>query len=378
MLEHLKKHLMPLQKSGQITVWSDTNLNAGVEWEKELHQHLESADIVLLLISPDFMSSDYCYSTEMRRAIERHDQGSTRVIPVLLRPIYWDNAPFAKLQIAPANAEPVTKWSNRDDAFHDITRQISQVIPEILSRHAQVKLEIQREGDVASIPFFPKSQAEEGRIHKTEEERVYALLKAQARQAVEEKLTCETDQLANKRQQPAPDRLFMTAAPQTPPKKQQQWLEEGNALYNLKQYEEALAAYEQAIRLDFRYAIAYSNKGNALYNLKRYEEALAVYEQAIRLDPNNAISYNKRGNALNNLKWYEEALAALEQAIRLDPNNAMVYYNKGDALMDLMRYAEALAAYEQAIRLDPSIVDFYNGKGKLLDLIEVCRGNGMV
>jgi TIR domain len=58
MLEHLQKHLMLLQRNGQITVWSDTNLNAGAEWEKELHQHLESADIILLLISPDFMNSD--------------------------------------------------------------------------------------------------------------------------------------------------------------------------------------------------------------------------------------------------------------------------------------------------------------------------------
>ena len=81
MLEHLKKHLMPLQRSGQITIWIDTNLNAGAEWEKELHQHLESADIILLLISPDFMTSDYCYSTEMKRALERHDQGSAVVIP---------------------------------------------------------------------------------------------------------------------------------------------------------------------------------------------------------------------------------------------------------------------------------------------------------
>src|SRR5258706_11817633 len=99
MLEHLKKHLMPLQRGGQIKIWSDTNLNAGAEWEKELHQHLESADLILLLISSDFMNSDYCYSTEMKRAIERHDQGSAQVIPILLRPIHWESAPFAKLQM---------------------------------------------------------------------------------------------------------------------------------------------------------------------------------------------------------------------------------------------------------------------------------------
>src|SRR5262249_18604541 len=89
MLEHLKKHLKPLERQGQIKIWSDTNLDAGVEWEKELHLHLESADIILLLISPDFISSEYCYSTEMARAIECHDQGTAHVIPILLRYTHW-------------------------------------------------------------------------------------------------------------------------------------------------------------------------------------------------------------------------------------------------------------------------------------------------
>ena len=79
-----------------------------MEWEKELHKHLESADIILLLISSDFMSSDYCYSTEMRRALARHDEGGAQVIPILLRSIFWQNAPFAKLQVIPTNARQVT------------------------------------------------------------------------------------------------------------------------------------------------------------------------------------------------------------------------------------------------------------------------------
>ena len=136
MLEHLKKHLMPLQRSGQITIWSDTNLNAGEEWEKELHWHLESADLILWLISPDFMSSDYCYSKEMKRAIERHAQGGAHVIPVLLRPVHWKTAPFAKLQIIPTNATPVTRWSNRDDALHDVTGHINRFLSE--HQHLQI------------------------------------------------------------------------------------------------------------------------------------------------------------------------------------------------------------------------------------------------
>ena len=128
MLEQLQKHLVPLERQGLITIWSDMNLNAGVEWERELHQRLEHADIILLMISPDFMNSDYCYSTEMDRAIQRHDQGSARVIPVLLRSTLWQGAPFAKLQMVPTNAEPVKNWSDQDKAFHNITEWISQLI----------------------------------------------------------------------------------------------------------------------------------------------------------------------------------------------------------------------------------------------------------
>src|SRR5215472_1952665 len=131
MLQRLKKHLMPLQRLGQIKIWSDTNLNAGMEWEKELHQHLESAALILLLISPDFMASDYCYSTEMTRAIVRHDEGTAHVIPILLRYTHWSSAPFAKLQMIPTNAKPVKSWPDDDEAFHNVTEHIHQVVSEL-------------------------------------------------------------------------------------------------------------------------------------------------------------------------------------------------------------------------------------------------------
>jgi len=146
-------------------------------------------------------------------------------------------------------------------------------------------------------------------------------------------------------------------------KSAQQWRKEGNALRDLKRYEEALAAHEQAIRLDRNYASAYYNKGAVLGNLGRYEEALAAHEQAIQLVPNFAHAYCGKGDALSNLKRYEEALAAYEQAIHLDSNDAVAYNGKGAALRCLKRCQEALAAYEQAIQLDPNLALAYNGKG---------------
>src|SRR6266566_1702352 len=140
----------------------------------------------------------------------------------------------------------------------------------------------------------------------------------------------------------------------------------GVVLLILQRYEEALATFEQTIRLDPSLAYAYNNKGVALRNLQRYEEALAAYEQAIRLDPTGAAAYNGKGGALSKLQRYEEALAAYEQAIRLDPNDASAYNGKGLALADLQRYEEALVAYEQAIRLDPYYAAAYDNKGLAL------------
>jgi serine/threonine protein kinase len=141
----------------------------------------------------------------------------------------------------------------------------------------------------------------------------------------------------------------------------------GLVLRELKRSQEALAAYERAIRLDPNYAEAYFNKGNVLDDLEHYEEALAAYEQAIRLDPNDADFYNNMGQVLYELRSYEEALAACEQAIRLDPDDAVANNTYGDVLSELGFYEEALAAYDQSIRLNPNNAAVHNDRGYVLD-----------
>jgi tetratricopeptide (TPR) repeat protein len=112
-----------------------------------------------------------------------------------------------------------------------------------------------------------------------------------------------------------------------------------------------LATQQQAQSELAKQAVAYNNKGVALDNLKRYEEAIAAYDQAIRLDPNNDVAYNNKGYALNELKRYKEALAAYEEAIRLDPNSAVAYNNKGNTLERLGKKREAQQAYARARQL---------------------------
>ncbi len=128
LLIQLQKHLKPLQQEELITLWADSDIGAGVEWEKEIHHHLNTAQIILLLISPDFMNSDYCYSIEMTRAMERHGRGEAQVIPIILRSIDWQSAPFGKLQALPTNASPITsrKWHDQDEAFLDVAKGIRE------------------------------------------------------------------------------------------------------------------------------------------------------------------------------------------------------------------------------------------------------------
>jgi len=130
MLEHLKRHLALLEQQDMITIWSDTNLHAGMEWEEELRRHLKSANIFLLLISSHFMASNYCYSTEMGTAIKRHELGEARVIPIILRPINWQDSPLGKLQALPRDGKPIksANWFTQDDAFEDVEKGLRQVV----------------------------------------------------------------------------------------------------------------------------------------------------------------------------------------------------------------------------------------------------------
>ena len=128
LLNKLKIHLRPLQRQGLIEVWHDRDISAGTEWEQEITEQLNSAQLILLLISPDFMDSNYCYGIEMQRAMERHECGEATVIPVILRPVYWQGAPFSKLQALPTDAKPVISsyWHNWDEAFFDVEEGIRQ------------------------------------------------------------------------------------------------------------------------------------------------------------------------------------------------------------------------------------------------------------
>src|SRR5918911_929130 len=126
--DDLEVQLTMMKREGLIEVWHDRRIVAGSDFGKAISNKLEEGDIVLLLVNPDFLASDYCWGVEMTRAMERHQAGEATVIPVILRACEWHRAPFGKLLATPTDGKPVMAWADRDTAFLDVARQIRSAV----------------------------------------------------------------------------------------------------------------------------------------------------------------------------------------------------------------------------------------------------------
>jgi TIR domain len=124
----LDKHLALLRREGAIELWSDHRILPGSEFDKDIAEALEAAQIILLLVSADFLASDYCFGIEMRRAMERHDAGEAVVVPVILRACDWHHSPFKHLNALPSGGREITKWASPDDAFLDVVQGLRKLL----------------------------------------------------------------------------------------------------------------------------------------------------------------------------------------------------------------------------------------------------------
>jgi len=129
--EELETHLSLLRRQRLIDSWHFRKISPGEEWEKVISEQLEAASLILLLVSADFLASDYCYDIEMHRALEKHDAGTARVIPVIVRPVEWSGAPFKKLQALPADAKPVVEWPSRDRAWLNMASALRDLLRDL-------------------------------------------------------------------------------------------------------------------------------------------------------------------------------------------------------------------------------------------------------
>lgn len=127
-LKQLKDALAPLRRQKIISEWYDRMISPGSQWENNIDNNLEDADVIILLVSSSFFSSDYCCGVEMRRALERHDAGEALVIPVIVRSCIWTVTPLKKLQALPKDGKAVTIWADRDHAWTCVAEGIHKAI----------------------------------------------------------------------------------------------------------------------------------------------------------------------------------------------------------------------------------------------------------
>jgi formylglycine-generating enzyme required for sulfatase activity len=197
--DKLEKHLVSLKRQGVISLWHDREIVAGSEWEEEIDRHLKTADIILLLISPDFVASKYCYEVELPDAIARHEAAEAYVVPILLRPTAgWKNLSFAKLQVYPSGGKAVTLWGNEDEAFVDVAEGIAIAVAQLLERREQ-KRQNQKRQEQERLPWeqehlSPKQEQEQRRIAEIRRQEAEAAQRAKHTRLAEQARTRELEQ----------------------------------------------------------------------------------------------------------------------------------------------------------------------------------------
>jgi transcriptional regulator with XRE-family HTH domain len=161
LLVELREHLSPLLKQRKIVDWHDREISAGQDWEGEIVEQLETADIIVLLVSSSFVASGYAYDREAMRALERHTDGEARVIPVIVRAVDWRSTPLAILQALPEGAMAVDSWPKRDEAWVTVARGIGKVVDDLRERLEAAGLAKSRRNEVSAVGVGESQEVDE-------------------------------------------------------------------------------------------------------------------------------------------------------------------------------------------------------------------------
>lgn len=142
-LDMLKTHLVALERARPVKIWYDGMIEAGAEWQNEVQEALENAEIILLLVSADFIASDYLFEQVMVQALNRHQEGKVKTIPVIARPCLWKDTTLGSLSALPKDGKAISNegWQNEDEPYLAIVEELLQII----SPRKEVTPQAQRE-----------------------------------------------------------------------------------------------------------------------------------------------------------------------------------------------------------------------------------------
>ncbi len=252
--KRLEQHLETMKREGLVVLWCDRDITAGKDFLQEIKLHLDTSDILLALVSPAFMSSNYCYDVELRRALDKYIFGELRIIPIILKPVEWKDTPLGNLQALPLDGKPVTQWKNIDEGLQSIAQGIRTVAKEL--------------------------QSTKPTLNPTVAKRYYTKGAALADAGYDDPIILEE----------AID-VFKQSI-RYDPSNTDTWSYMAELLINLKRYEEAFLACERVLQIESSYEIL-CTKADALEGLGRIEEAQQLRED---LKPISTVELDENGN----------------------------------------------------------------------------------
>jgi tetratricopeptide (TPR) repeat protein len=334
--DKLMTQLGVVQQEGLLNLWDDRRISAGEDWYQEIQEAMNAARVAILLVSADYLNSNFILSEEVSRLLERRNNEGLCIYPVIIRPCAWDKVKWlARLQLKPKDGKPLS------------TKKKSQVETDLASIAKEVAAIIEKS---SSAPISEPSPANESR-----KDSMSSLINASSINFGKNE-EIETPKLRNTEIEPETyDKLL-------------KWLDKGIELYNSKKYDEAIPCFDKALEIDPKYILALVYKGSVLSDLGRNGEALPYFDKVLGINPKYSYAWNSKGAALQMLKSYDEALLCFNKAIEFDPSYVFPWYNKGLVLIDCEKFDEAVTSLSRVIELLPD-TDYSNEAKKLITKI---------
>jgi len=378
--DKFEDHLAGLKHRGRISGWHDQMVEPGMEWRREIEKQLKAADIILLLLSPHFMNSDYCYSEEMQQALERHKAGETRIIPILLNYVYLEDTPIAHLQILPRDGKAITDYNNnRDKVFREIVAEIDQVVSGLLAGVDRVALALLED---FKMQIFSAGKSDEewinnvlarmnttpflqGIIDTVGYEKIIEEIKTRVSQDKPQGETTWIDTAIQResKQSKIGDIVTKVETYHSNNEAFQWWLDlltpalicifDTLSIHYLKLAQRALRVilgFREYDMIDDWETLYYEATKQTLQARIAYRHARTVLQR----DPANAQAHYVLCIAFIGLREYDNALPAIEHAEKLDPKLIGIYDLKCLILTHLGRFIDALEVLEQAIEVNPN------------------------
>ncbi|MBD2124884.1 tetratricopeptide repeat protein [Microcoleus sp. ZQ-A2] len=366
LLQDLERHLAALQRQKIITCWHPRRIVAGDERNAEIDNHLNQAGIILLLMSPHFLDSEYHWTVEVTRALERNESGKARTILVLLRFTDWEIKPIDRLPLLPRNRIPIKKWEDRDEAFVEVVRGIREELQSLAINQANY---------VVPEPMVDEKLQYQITKLINEGDRLYeqdSLKEAASKYTAA--LSLDSSNVLSHHN------LGVVLAEQKNLEEAILEFEEviklnpndGDAYYNLGnifkdkgELEEAVKKYKKAIIIEPNHDDAYCNLGSVLRIQGKLDEAISQCKISLRLDSKKAIAHGIIGTALKEKGEIEEAILEYRKALKIEPRNAKMHYNLASMLDEQGNLEEAASEYKKAIRYAPGYARAYYSLGSI-------------